>query len=104
MINNISEIINKKANKKELTDQEIYYFVNNLKKDVKKYQVSSMLMAIKINGLSDRELISYHNAIVNSGNIINLDDNRFDKHSTGGLGDKVSIILAPILEAMGIKF
>lgn len=104
MMNNITEIINKKANKKELTDQEIYHFVNNLKKDIKKYQVSAMLMAIKINGLNDRELIAYHNAIVNSGNIIDLDDDRFDKHSTGGLGDKVSIILAPILEAMGIKF
>ncbi|BDV03453.1 MAG: pyrimidine-nucleoside phosphorylase [Candidatus Hepatoplasma scabrum] len=104
MINNITEIINKKANKKELTDQEIDFFVNNLHKNIKKYQVSAMLMAIKINGLNDRELITYHNAILNSGKILDLDENRFDKHSTGGLGDKVSIILAPILEAMGIKF
>lgn len=104
MINNITEIISKKANKKELTDQEIDFFVNNLHKNIKKYQISSMLMAIKINGLNDRELITYHNAILNSGKILDLDEERFDKHSTGGLGDKVSIILAPILEAMGIRF
>lgn len=104
MINNITEIISKKANKKELTDQEIDFFVNNLHKNIKKYQISAMLMAIKINGLNDRELVTYHNAILNSGKVLDLDEERFDKHSTGGLGDKVSIILTPILEAMGIKF
>jgi pyrimidine-nucleoside phosphorylase len=61
-------------------------------------------MAVKINGMSDREIFDYTQALLDSGNIYDLDDNMtFDKHSTGGVGDKVSLALVPILGAMGMK-
>ncbi len=98
----IVEIIEKKVNKKELTSKELEYaFYGYLKGDVKDYQMSSLLMAILLNGMTDDELFNYTNLLINSGEKINFSDNdkRVDKHSTGGIGDKISLLLSPLLAA-----
>ena len=70
---NILEIINKKKNKYELTHEELEYVVNGyLNDDVKDYQMSSLLMAITINGMSDKETISLTNIMLKSGDVIDL--------------------------------
>lgn len=104
---NIIEIINKKRNNLELTKEEIEYSINNyLNNNIKDYQMSSLLMAICINGMSDEEIINLTDVMLNSGDILDLSKINgiiVDKHSTGGVGDKVTIVLAPILASLGIK-
>ena len=104
---NIIEIINKKRNKLELTKEEIEYSINNyLNNNIKDYQMSSLLMAICINGMNDEEIINLTDVMLNSGEILDLSKINgiiVDKHSTGGVGDKVTLVLAPILASLGIK-
>jgi len=104
---NIIEIINKKRNKIELTKEEIEYSINNyLNNNIKDYQMSSLLMAICINGMNDCEIINLTDVMLNSGEILDLSKINgiiVDKHSTGGVGDKVTLVLAPILASLGIK-
>lgn len=101
---NIISIIDKKSKGLSLSEEEINFFVNGyLDKKIKDYQASSLLMAIKINGLDNNELISYNRALVNSGDILPLKEEYVDKHSTGGIGDKTSIALLPILASMDLK-
>ncbi len=103
---NILDIINKKKNKHELTHEELEYVVNGyLNDDVKDYQMSSLLMAITINGMSDKETISLTNIMLKSGDVIDLSNIKkivVDKHSTGGVGDKTTLILAPLVASCGI--
>ncbi len=102
---NIVQIIEKKVSKKELTKEELEYaFLNYLNGNVKDYQISSLLMAILLNGMTDNELFIYTEILINSGKKIVFEDweQRVDKHSTGGIGDKISLILSPILAANGI--
>ncbi len=102
---NFIEIINKKKNKEALSKDEIDYFIKNyVNGEIKDYQVSSLLMAIRLNGMNINETINLTNSIVNSGISINYDDidkTIVDKHSTGGVGDKVSLVLVPLLAALG---
>ncbi len=101
----IVEIIEKKIKNQELNKQELSYAFNGyLNGDVKDYQMSSLLMAILLNGMTDEELFIYTELLINSGDKIVFNDNekRVDKHSTGGIGDKVSLILSPILAANDI--
>lgn len=104
---NIIDIINKKRLKKELTREEIDFFVNGfVKGDIEDYQISSLLMAICLNGMSDKETFILTDVMLNSGDKIDLskiDGLIVDKHSTGGVGDKVTLVLAPLLASLGIK-
>lgn len=103
---NILSIIEKKKNKQPLTKEEIKYFVNGYtKEEIPDYQISSLLMAIRLNGMEDEEMFYLTEAMVNSGDIIDLSEIegfKVDKHSTGGVGDKVTLVVAPILAALGI--
>ena len=103
----IVEIINKKKNKKELTKKEIYFFVNGYcDGSIKDYQASSLLMAIRLNGMSEKETFNLTKAIIDSGKMFdlsNIDGIKVDKHSTGGVGDKTSLVLVPLLASLGFK-
>lgn len=104
---NIIDIITKKKNKEILTKEEIYYVIDNyVKGKIEDYQVSSLLMAICINGMSDEEVFNLTDAMLNSGDKIdlnNIEGIKIDKHSTGGIGDKTTIILAPLVSSLGVK-
>ncbi len=103
---NILDIISKKRDAEELNKEEIDYFVQGYTKgEVKDYQAAALIMAIYINGMNDREITDITLAMAHSGDVLDL--SRFgttvvDKHSTGGVGDKVSIILLPIIASMGV--
>ncbi len=97
---NVIDIINKKREKYELTDEEIKYVVESfVNGEIKDYQMSALLMAITINDMTDKEVYSLTKHMLNSGNVINLSEipNVVDKHSTGGVGDKTTLIVAPIV-------
>ena len=103
----IVDVINKKRKGLELTREEIEFAVNGYLDDsVKDYQMSSLLMAIVINGMTDRETINLTDVMIKSGDILDLskiDGLIVDKHSTGGVGDKVTLVLGPLLASLGIK-
>lgn len=104
---NIIDIINKKRLKESLTKEEINYTIENyVNGNIKDYQMSALLMAITINGMDFSETINMTDAMLRSGDT--LDFSRIkgvvvDKHSTGGIGDKVTLVLIPILASLGIK-
>lgn len=104
---NTLNIILKKKNKTELTYNEIEYMVSGyVNGDIEEYQMSAFLMAICINGMTFDETYSLTDAMLRTGDIIHydgIDGIIVDKHSTGGVGDKVTIALAPILASLGIK-
>lgn len=103
---NIIDIIVKKKNKEILTDEEIKYVVDNfVNGNIKDYQMSSLLMAITINGMTDEETISLTNYMIKSGSTLDLSmiNNVVDKHSTGGVGDKTTLIISPIVASLGCK-
>ena len=102
----ILKILDKKREGKELEKEEIEFFVENYTNGtIPDYQAAALIMAICINGMTADEILSLTMAMANSGDILDLKDiskNIVDKHSTGGVGDKVTIILAPIIAALGI--
>ncbi|MDD1379121.1 thymidine phosphorylase [Metamycoplasma hyosynoviae] len=102
----INEIITKKAAKQELTKEEINFFIQEyVKNTIPDYQISALLMAIKLNGMTDTETANLTEAMMYSGEVLNwdfLNTTIVDKHSTGGVGDKVSIVLCPILATLGL--
>ena len=102
----IKDIIAKKRDGKELETDEINYFINNYTSGrIEDYQASALVMAIYINGMNYREIKDMTMAMANSGDILDLSElgrNVVDKHSTGGVGDKVTIILAPLIASLGI--
>lgn len=101
-----SEIIKIKRDGKALNKDQINDFVNGyLTGDIPEYQLSALLMAIFFNGMSDDEIFALVEIMLNSGDKMDFSHSSkyvADKHSTGGVGDKVSIILAPLLAAAGI--
>jgi len=101
---NILDIIAKKRDKKELSKDEIEYFVNGYTNgEVTDYQAAALIMAIFINGMTDLELYDLTFSMTSSGEILDLSEfgeNVVDKHSTGGVGDKVSIALLPIVASL----
>lgn len=102
---NIVDIIDKKRRKEVLTDEEIGYAVSSfVSGSVKDYQMSSLLMAITINDMTDKEVFSLTKHMLNSGKRIDLSmfDNVCDKHSTGGVGDKTTLIISPIVASCGV--
>lgn len=104
---NILNIITKKKNKEELTYDEIKFSIDNyIKGEVKDYQMSSLLMAIVINGMTDDETINLTKVMIESGDIIDLSNIKgsiVDKHSTGGVGDKTTLILIPLVASVGVN-
>ena len=103
---NAVEIINKKRVREELTKEELDFIFNGyLNGTVKDYQMSSLLMAICINGMSDREIFDLVDIFIKSGDVLDLSmlpGVKIDKHSTGGVGDKVTLIIGPIVAACGV--
>lgn len=103
----IYDIISKKKRGGELTDEEIYFFVNEYTRgNIPDYQVSALLMAICWRGCTDRETATLTQAVCDSGDTVDLSslgDTTVDKHSTGGVGDKTTLILAPIVSSLGAK-
>lgn len=103
---NITDIIRKKKHNEELTKEEIRYAVNGFTNgEVKDYQMSAFLMAIYFNSMTDKEISEMTMAMVDSGDKIDLssiEGIKVDKHSTGGVGDKVSIIVLPIVASLGV--
>lgn len=102
---NIQEIIAKKRDKKELTKEEITFFVNEYTKgNIADYQASALIMAIYLNGMSKEETLNLTTAMANSGDILDLSSLGIvvDKHSTGGVGDKVTLILMPVIASLGV--
>lgn len=103
---NTVEIINKKRVGENLTKEELSFIFNGyLEGKVKDYQMSSLLMAICINGMTDEEVFALTKVFIDSGDVLdfsNLIDNMVDKHSTGGIGDKTTLIIGPIVAACGV--
>lgn len=103
---NIIDIINKKKINLPLNNKEIEYTINNyLNNTIKDYQMSALLMAIYINGMNKEEIDYLTECMIRSGDVIDLSSVKktvVDKHSTGGVGDKTTLIIAPIVAACGV--
>ncbi len=100
---NMLNIITKKKNKEVLTHEELYYAFNGyLNKEIPDYQMTSLLMAIVINGLTFEETFDLTKIFIDSGETFKFDKKVCDKHSTGGIGDTVTLVAIPILGALNI--
>lgn len=102
---NIQEIIAKKRDKQILSKEEIQYFIENYTYgNIADYQASALIMAIYINGMNEEEITNLTLAMAHSGDILDLSELGIvvDKHSTGGVGDKVTLILAPVIASLGV--
>ena len=104
---NIVDIITAKKDKKVLTKEQIHFFIKGyLDKTIEDYQASALLMAITINGMTSEETAYLTEEMRVSGEVWDLSDIpglKIDKHSTGGVGDKVSLILGPMVASCGAK-
>ena len=100
------EIIRKTRNKEPLTNEEINFLIKGITSgDVADIQAASFTMAVFLNGLTKLEIANLTLAMRDSGEVLNFDDIEapiVDKHSTGGVGDKVSLMLAPMLASCGV--
>jgi pyrimidine-nucleoside phosphorylase len=101
-----AELIKKKRNGGQLSSEEITDFISQFTEGkIPEYQMSALLMAIFFKGMSSKETLSLTKAMLHSGTVIDFSDLPFpkvDKHSTGGVGDKTSLILGPIVAACGV--
>ena len=100
----MTDIIEKKRDKLPLSDKEIEFFVSGVTdKSIPDYQISALLMAILLNGMDRRETLTLTALMAKSGDMLNLSDlpHTADKHSTGGVGDKTTLAVAPIAAALG---
>lgn len=102
------DIIEKKRNGLELTNEEIKFLINGYTNgDIPDYQMSALTMAIYFQGMNDNEATNLALAMLHSGDELNLDmieGVKVDKHSTGGVGDKTSLVLAPLVASLDINF
>ena len=103
---NINEIIKKKRDCQELSTEEIKFFIREYSYgNIPDYQASSLLMSIYLNGMSQREISDLTISMSESGDILNLSEIpgiKVDKHSTGGIGDKVTMVVMPLVAACGV--
>lgn len=101
------DIIEKKKDRLKLSSDEIRFWIDGVMNgSIPDYQSSAMLMAILLNGMDEDEVYDLTIAMANSGDIMDwseLDRFTADKHSTGGVGDKVSLILVPLMAECGIN-
>ncbi len=104
---NIIDIIAKKRDKGVLSKEEIDFFIEGYTKgEITDYQASALAMAIYINGMDYEETKNLSLAMANSGERLDLSDiseTIIDKHSSGGIGDKITLIVMPIVASLGIK-
>ncbi len=102
----IVDIINKKRQGKILSRKELEFIFNGyLKKKVKDYQMSALLMAICLKGMTDKEIFDLTDIFIKSGEVLDFSDIegiKVDKHSTGGVGDKTTMVIAPIVSSLGV--
>ena len=102
----IIDIIEKKRDGKELTKEEIEYFISAYTKgEMEDYQASALIMAIFLQGMTEKETTELTLAMAHSGEILDLSslgEVIVDKHSTGGVGDKVSLIVLPLVSSLGV--
>ena len=100
------EIIGKKRDREELSGAEIEYFIRGLvNKQISDYQVAAWLMAVTLNGMNERETTDLTLAMAKSGELLDLSDIvpiEVDKHSTGGVGDKTTLVVEPLVAACGL--
>lgn len=103
---NIQDIIAKKADKQKINKEEIEYFIDKYTNgEITDYQAAALIMAIYINGMDTQEIVNLTLAMANSGDILDLSNigkTVIDKHSTGGVGDKITLILSPIIASLGV--
>lgn len=103
---NIIEAINKKKNGISLSRQEISLLLKEYTSGkIPDYQMSALLMAIYFKGMKKKELLTWTREMINSGSVLNLEEikePKIDKHSTGGVGDKVTLIVVPIVASQGV--
>ena len=101
------DIIEKKKTNQELTKEEIQFWIDGVTDgSIPDYQISALLMAILFNGMSEEETATLAEAMMNSGDVIDLSSIpgiKADKHSTGGVGDKTSLALGAMVSACGLK-
>ncbi|NLC41388.1 MAG: thymidine phosphorylase [Erysipelothrix sp.] len=104
---NIVDIITKKRDHQELNKQEINYWITGvIEETIPEYQTSALLMAIVLNGMNEEEIGNLTESMMHSGDVVDLsgiEGIKVDKHSTGGVGDKTSIVLGPLVAAAGGK-
>lgn len=103
---NIIDIIEKGKSYQKLSAEEISYVINAyMKGEIKDYQVSALLMAICMTGMEEDETINLTSAMLHSGDILDLssiEGIKVDKHSTGGVGDKTTLVVAPLVASCGL--
>lgn len=103
---NIVDIIEKKRDNRELSGEEISFFIKSVTEgSIPDYQISAFLMAVYINGMTDSEISLLTEAMADSGDKIDLsyiEGIKVDKHSSGGVGDKVTLVVAPMAAACGL--
>lgn len=101
------DVIAKKRNGESLEEEEIRFMINGyVKGDIPDYQMSAMLMAIYLKGMNDKETAILTDVVAHSGDMVDLSPIRgmkADKHSTGGVGDKTTLVVAPVAAACGVK-
>lgn len=103
----ILDIIEKKKLGEELSKEEISFWIKGLcSGDIPDYQTSALLMAIRLKGMNQEEAVNLCQEMVHSGDILDLSEIegiKADKHSTGGVGDKTSLVLGPLVASCGLK-
>ena len=107
MLMRMYDVIAAKRDGRELSTEEIYDFIKGyVNGEIPDYQASALLMAIFFRGMSEREILDLTMSMAKSGDMVDLSDIegiKVDKHSTGGVGDKTTLIVAPIAAACGVK-